>query len=117
MSTYGKSLALFLLFFGEFFGIYMEMTAAHLPAWNSVTTISLWKTSIGMTIAGLALLSGYYIGYKVFQSIWIVTVVSVTSILIIEPILAYLFFHELPNRGSLVGLIFGSLGLLATILL
>ena len=112
-----KSSALLLLFLGEFFAVYAEMVAARLPAMNDIPVFDLWKIGMCMVIAGIALLAGYYLGYKSFQNIWIVTVISITSILIVEPALAYTFFHELPNRGATIGLIFGSLGLLATVLL
>ncbi|MBI2452125.1 hypothetical protein HYV50_03545 [Candidatus Pacearchaeota archaeon] len=63
-----------------------------------------------MVIAGAFLLSGYMFGYSNFKNIWIVSVVSITSILFTEPVLAYVIFQELPTKGALIGLIFGMIG-------
>ncbi len=117
MGLFSKSLALALLFLGEFFAVYAEMAVARLPSLRFASTASLSKIGIAMVIGAGALIGGYYLGYKAFQNIWIVTVISVTSILIVEPALAYTFFQELPNRGATIGLVLGSLGLLATVLL
>jgi hypothetical protein len=62
------------------------------------------------------LLFGYAIGYQASKNIWTVTVSSVVAILIVEPFLAYFFFHQLPEKGALVGMILGAAGFLATIL-
>ncbi len=117
MNAFAKPLALLLLFLGEFFAVYAEMVAERLPAFKTASALSMLQIGTCMTIGAFALLIGYYLGYKAFQNIWIVTVVSVTSILIVEPALAYFFFQELPNRGATIGLILGSLGLIATITL
>ena len=53
-------------------------------------------------------------GLKAFDNIWVVTAISVTSILIIEPIIAYSIFRTLPTGGVLVGMILGALGFVAT---
>jgi hypothetical protein len=41
---------------------------------------------------------------------------SITSILIIEPLIAYLVLKQLPTKGALIGLILGALGFAATFL-
>jgi len=45
----------------------------------------------------MSLLFGYMIAYSGFKNIWIVSVVSITAILVLEPLLAWTFFHELPT--------------------
>jgi hypothetical protein len=62
------------------------------------------------------LIAGYVISYATFKNIWVVSAVSVTSILIVEPALSYLVFRELPGRGAIIGLTLGALGFLATLL-
>ena len=98
MSTMTKTLAVFLLFIGESLAVYAEMVAARLSSLQGTAHHMLLKIIFSMMIAGLALLWGYYLGYKVFQNIWIVTVISITSILIVEPALAYFFFQELQTQ-------------------
>ncbi len=69
-----------------------------------------------MVIVGSSfLLFGYAIGYASSKNIWTVTVSSVVAILIVEPFLAYFFFHQLPEKGALVGLILAIMGFIATV--
>ncbi len=117
MNAAWKTLALLLLFLGELFAVYAEMVAARMPAWQQTPAGTYWSIVITMSIGAVFLSVGYYLGYKTFQNIWIVMVISVVSILIVEPALSYIFFQELPNRGATVGLILGTLGLIATITL
>ena len=104
-----KIIGIILLVVGEALSIYIELSLARKP-----TNI------FGMTIIFIAatafLLYGYIISYSAFRNIWIVSVISITSILIIEPILAYLIFRELPTRGASIGLIFGTLGFISSLL-
>lgn len=68
-------------------------------------------------IAGILLLSGYMLGLKAYKNIWIVSVISITSILIAEPIINYTVTHQLPTKGAFIGLIFGVLGFLSALFL
>jgi drug/metabolite transporter (DMT)-like permease len=113
-----KLLGLFLLIGGEVLSVYTEMIAAkNIPNHSALYSFAFVKSSAWMGIAGAMLIAGYVISYAAFKNIWIVSAVSVTSILIVEPALSYLVFHELPGRGAVVGLTLGSLGLLATLFL
>ena len=49
--------------------------------------------------------------------IWLVTVVSVTSLLMLEPLVIWSMFHEMPGRGELIGFCLGALGLVAAVFL
>lgn len=60
------------------------------------------------------LLVAYTVGYQAAKNIWVVTAASVGSILVVEPVLAWIFFHQLPERGALAGLVLGAAGLIAT---
>ncbi len=103
-----KVLPLILLFFGESLAIYSEVVAAkNIHTFGS----TFLKTSLLMTLAGLGLIAGYMLGVKYLQNIWVIGAVSVVSIIIMEPIITYSIFHELPSKGALIGLVLGVLGL------
>lgn len=102
-----KVIAIVLLVIGEALSIYAEML--------SIKSNSFIKMFVLITVAGGLLIAGYMIGYKAFKNIWIVGAISITSILIVEPALAYLFFQQLPKTGALVGLIMGTIGLIFSI--
>ncbi len=117
-SVFTKTLVVLFVFLGEAFSIYAEMLAARNNYFSSQPIFQTFlKGFLIITIGGGLLILGYMLGFKSFKNIWIVSVTSITSILIIEPILAYTFFHQLPTKGALIGLIFGTLGFLATIFL
>ncbi len=61
-------------------------------------------------------IAGYILGYKSFQNIWIVSALSITSILIIEPILGYALFQQLPTKGAFLGLILAVIGFIVTLI-
>jgi hypothetical protein len=115
MDSILKILMVILIFLGESFSIYAEMVIAKNYSNASFINIFL-KMILIIIIAGIFLITGYMFGFKSFKNIWIVSVVSITSILIMEPILAYTIFHQLPTKGALIGLILGALGFLSTII-
>ncbi len=69
-----------------------------------------------ITLAGAFLILGYMLGYSAFKNIWIVSAASITSILIMEPILGFLFFRQMPTTGATIGLILGAVGFITTLL-
>lgn len=105
-----------MLFLGESLAIYAEVISAHAYQDNLFWSIFL-KSFLIMTIAGGFLVAGYMLGIKSFKDIWVVSVISIVSIIIMEPVVNYSIFLELPGRGTAVGLIFGILGLVSMILL
>lgn len=107
-----KIIPLILLFLGESLAIYSEVIAAK---YIGTFASTFWKMSGLMALAGLLLIAGYMLGVKYWQNIWIVGVVSIASIIIMEPIITYSLFHELPSKGALIGLILGVLGLLSAL--
>lgn len=105
-----KLLVILAIFLGEGLMIYSEIFGARQYAPGTFLNI-FWKMLI-IAIPGSALLvAGYITGYSAFKNIWIVSVVSVTSILIIEPTVAYAIFQQMPTKGATVGLILGIVGL------
>jgi len=114
-ATLLKIATILFLFFGEAFSVYSEMVAAksHHVAIESSSAIYV-KACLVIALAGCLLIAGYMIGYKSYRNIWIVSAMSITSILIMEPLIGYLVFQQLPTRGALIGLILGALGFIAT---
>ena len=98
------------LFLGEFLAIYAEMATSKHFSLNQ-TASGLLRGFLIVAVAGAFLIAGYALGFKAFKNIWIVSVISITSILLIEPVLAYLIFNQLPTKGALIGLILGAVGL------
>ncbi|NCP77110.1 hypothetical protein GW830_03190 [bacterium] len=88
-------LSLFLIFLGEFLAVTSEVL--FIKGKNTIPLIIL------MTIAGIFLLYGYYLGYKHLQNLWLIYIVSITAILILEPFIIYYFTGEVPNLGSKIG--------------
>lgn len=115
-SLYLKLGVIVLIFAGEALGIYAEMIGARNHSLLAQSfSYSFFRAFLVFAVAGVFLVAGYSLGLKSFQNIWIVSVVSITSVLIIEPILAYTLFHQVPTKGALIGLILGAAGFLAAI--
>lgn len=111
-----KFLVITLLLVGETLSIYAEMLGAKNSAAASEPLLQIFlKMFLVITVAGGFLIAGYILGFKTFKNIWIVSIASITSILIVEPITAYLFFHQMPTKGAIAGFIFGALGFILTI--
>lgn len=103
---------LLLIFFGESLAIYAEIVAAkHIQTFNT----TLVEMSIVMAVAGVMLVAGYMFGVKYLQNIWVVGAVSIASIIIMEPLITYTLFRELPTKGALIGLMLGFCGLLSAL--
>ncbi|MBS1489725.1 MAG: hypothetical protein JSS93_04300 [Bacteroidetes bacterium] len=109
-----KLLAIVLIAVGEILAIYAELYSAHQMQYKN-TQLVFWIAFLLMTLAGASLLGGYMIGYKAFDNIWVVVAISVGSILVVEPIVAYILFKEIPTRGAVIGLILGMAGTLTSI--
>jgi hypothetical protein len=110
-----KILSMLCLFLGEALSVWSEMIAAreHDRGAGSIATFS--KSFLWIALAGAFLIGGYMLGYRAFRSIWVVSVVSITSILAAEPFLAITMFSEMPSKGALIGFIAGVLGLVAAL--
>ena len=106
-----------MLALGEFLAIYSEVIMSH-----RVEKISLasWQQYLYpffiITIAGIPMIIGYATGIKAFKSIWVVSAISISCIVFLEPILNYAVFREFPSHGQLIGVIFCLLGLLSFVL-
>ena len=99
-------LAIFAMFVGEALCIYSELLIARGGSW--------WWTFFLITLAGIPLLYAYKYGYASAESMWPVMVISMASVLIVEPALIWGMFREVPNRGSALGFVLGVLGFMST---
>ena len=112
----GKILVLAAIIVGEVTLIFSEILGAHIYGGGEKT---FWATFlrlvIPLTIGAWILLAGYILGLINFQNIWVLSVVSITSVLIFEPILAYAITGQLPTTGALIGFSLGAVGLIITL--
>lgn len=117
-NLYTKILVVLILFLGESLAIYAEMVAARTHSISSQPFLQIFLKVFLIIIVGSGLLvAGYMQGFKAFKNIWIVSVISITCILIMEPILAWTIFRQTPTKGALVGLILGALGFVSALFL
>ncbi len=102
------------LFFGEFLIIGIEMWAARY--FDSAKPWAVIVPAFTISIIGVVLLVyGYTFGYQAFRNIWIVTAISIASIIVVEPVLAWLLFHEMPTTGAVIALVLGIIGIVVSI--
>ena len=98
--------------------IYAEIKAARLFTFSQQPFAQVFiKIFLIMAVGGGLVVAGYMTGLKAFKNIWIVSVTSIASILLIEPIMNYLVVQQAPTRGALIGFIFGVCGLLSALFL
>ena len=113
-----KTVTILLVFIGETLSMASELIASQLAAkYHANYPASFFQMFILIALGGALLVAGYMIGYFHLRNIWIITAISIGSILIVEPLLALLLFRQLPTFGAAVGLTFGLLGTLAALFL
>ncbi len=105
-----KVASIIAIFLGEAIAIYAEVFSSKVMdkefLWGLFT-----KSLLLMLVGCVLLLFGYIIGVRSFHNIWVVSVISITSILVAEPAFNYLIFQQLPTPGAFIGLILGIVGL------
>lgn len=106
-----------LMVLGEFCAIYSEVVAARLAHTGNTSWPDLAFPVLIMCFAGICLIGAYWLGYLAVGDIWMITVVSVTSLLLLEPLVIWSVFRELPGRGTLIGCCLGALGMLSAVFL
>lgn len=116
-SFWTKFAIIAIIFVAEAACIYGEMLAAkHYVSVSESFWRVFFKVFAFMVIFSGLIVVGYMWGLKSFKNIWVVSVISITSILIVEPILAYSLFKEFPTKGALTGLILGAVGFVITLI-
>ncbi len=68
---------------------------------SQITTYLLLIASMVVAFS-ILILWGYIYGYRTFEKIWVITIISWSSILVIEPLLNYFIFKELSAGKTLV---------------
>jgi hypothetical protein len=115
-SLFSKLAVIFLIFFGEALFIYVEMLVAKSYNMADKSFLSVFLKALPFSIIfGSLIIAGYTLGLKAFQNIWIVSVTSITSIIIMEPVMAYFVTGQTPTRGALIGFILGITGLISAL--
>ena len=106
-----KILAVLSVFFGELLAVYAETFGVR----SKLFSAEFWRIFIIMAIGGFFLILGYIVGYKAYQNLWIVAVVSITTLLIVEPLVILIFFNQTPSIGALIGFVLGVIGLIVAL--
>jgi len=102
------------LFFGEALVIGVEMWASKF--FNPMRPLAVIIPAIAVSIVGVCLLVySYTFGYQAFKNIWIVTEISIASIFVVEPLVAWLLFREMPTTGAFIALVLGVIGIITSI--
>jgi hypothetical protein len=107
-----KLASILLVFLGELFAVYAETFGVKYNFFSG----NFWKIMLIMCLGGVFLVIGYILGYRAFHNLWTITVVSITTLLIAEPIIILAFFHQTPTIGAVIGFILGAIGLIAALL-
>lgn len=113
-----KQLPLIALFLGEILIIIAELFGARIKEQQGSISIGnwVWLLAVGI-VSAICLIYGYIEGTHNYGNIWFMMAVSVCSILLIEPILAYLLFRHPITLGTGLGLSLGFLGLIITLVI
>ncbi|MGJ8523726.1 hypothetical protein R84981_002439 [Carnimonas sp. R-84981] len=101
---------------GEGVVVFAEMSAANELRISQKEMLEVFCFYLPLiTIGGMLVIVGYVLGVKGFGNVWDVVVVSVASMLFIEPVIAYSLFRTLPEFGALVGMIMSFAGCFYTL--
>lgn len=102
------------IFLGELLVIYSEQIGAKLYGVGTYSFgVAFAYTLVPAIVGALLLVIGYMLGVRLQQNIWAITALSLSSILIVEPLFNYFYIGHIPELGSFVGFIFGVLGIFA----
>lgn len=111
-----KFLVFIAIVLGEILMIYAQISGARDNAHGLHGNV-LWKIYLIAALGIWITLTGYVFGLSVYKNIWVVSAISIISILLVEPPAAYFMTHQIPTRGALIGFMLGALGLMATLFL
>lgn len=117
MSLTVKIVAVAAIFVGEALSIIAELIASRQFGKAGGDVTMLLPMFVLISVGGVLLVFGYALGYMHLKNIWIIVAISVGAILVVEPVLAFILFRDVPTAGSLVGLTLGALGTVGAIFL
>ena len=112
-----KFFIILLIYLGEALIIGSEVITAKFALVKHASTPFLTLAILIAAIGSAMTVLGYFVGIKIFKSIWVITIICLTSIIILEPFIIYFLTGELPGRGALIGFVLGTLGFVATLTL
>jgi hypothetical protein len=111
-----QCVSLLLIVLGEVAIIYAEISGAYLIAQRDGVLSWQHVMLLVVCLCGSALLyAGYVSATAVFRDIWVVSAISASTVLLVEPGVAHVLFQELPAKGALVGILCGMAGLIVTL--
>lgn len=100
-----KILVILLIFIGESFYLYAEVFSA-VNASKKVFQFKDYILSVFIALVGaIIFLGAIYIGFFSLGNIWILGAISISAIVIVQPLLAYFIFDYLPKGFALVSMI------------
>lgn len=113
-----RILAILLIFAGEVFSIGAQLLASKrvVNGTEGAGVFLMWMLVLG-AIGGVSIVAGYILGYLHFKNIWVVTAISIGSIVVFEPILALILFKQVPTMGAAIGIVLGVLGIISALTL
>lgn len=94
----------FSLLIGEALSIISENIVAKRMHEGKSFFASLFLPLLLIIVGGFLLVVGYGAGIRGFKNIWTVVILSIFSIIIVEPAVSYFLFRELPTKGQYIGL-------------
>lgn len=110
-----KVISIAAIWAAEALGIFAEIYSAKLASTSLSMAPAILRGSLIFLPVCILIIFGYVAGYKAFGNIWIVSAISITSILVIEPVLDYAIFRQMPTLGAGVGFILGAIGFVFTL--
>lgn len=95
--------------------IYAESRGMHAYLYSHTFGSSFLSVSPYILFGAMLVLAGYLVAAYAFQDAWFVAIVSLLTVLLVEPVVMYAFFQEFPSRGEIIGFFLAVLGMIATI--
>lgn len=111
-----KFLIILFLFIGESLYLCSEMFVAKGALDGSSKITTLGPAILMVVVGGFIFLASVYFGMRLFKDVWIIAVMSVAAIVIMEPVLVWLFFNQLPTTKTAIGFLLGVAGLVISVL-
>ncbi len=105
-------ISFFSLLLGEALSIISENIAAKRMHDGKSFFESLALPLLLIIVGGFLLVVGYGAGIRGFKNIWTVVLLSIFSIVLVEPAVSYFLFREFPTKGQYVGLVLSVAGVI-----
>lgn len=107
-----KIIFILLVFLGESFYLYAEVYTANNAFKRGFSSKDYVKSLVIALIGAIIFLGSIYFGFSVFRDVWLLAIISICAIVIVQPILIYLFFGSLPKNLTLLSFILAIIALI-----